>query len=206
MNEKSSQTLLSLILISLLITISILITACSCSSETQQQTEVPSSIINKSNQFIVSKTGKNIFQNYITIDPAKTKKIGSDFFMVYKFKIPDKSYVNNEIRFTVDSLGNVLQNREVVGIPDCASNPNLCKFSVTEEQARQVAADHSLSKGIKDWSADFEWNAKYNQYVWKILSTEKETKVGDRIKGNGQQMIIDPNTGDVIATNEWKIN
>ncbi|MCK7525364.1 MAG: hypothetical protein MZV64_51015 [Ignavibacteriales bacterium] len=78
----------------------------------------------KADQFIISKTGNDFFKKYITADFLQSKHIAPNYLMVYKFYMPEKPFVDELIRFTVDSSGKVLTQYEVVGIPDCNSNPN----------------------------------------------------------------------------------
>ena len=120
--------------------------------------------------------------------------------------MPEKPFVDELIRFTVDSTGKVLNQYEVVGIPDCNANQFDCDFVVDENTARQIAAENGLPKGIKDWKVDFVWVAKYNKYVWNLFSTLKENKNVDNYRAEGEQIVIDPNNASVIYQNSWKIN
>ena len=205
---KNSFSIFSkyIFLIALFGTLTFLIYSCSCSKTDKQATKVPSGIMQKADNFIAGRTGTEFFKRYISPDLKETKKIESGYFMAYKFKMPGKPYVDNEIRFTLDSLGNVLKDKEVVGIPDCGAGLGACDFSITEEKAKQIAAENKLPKGIKEWSAKFTWSTVYNKYVWEIISTEKETPAGDLSKSSGDRMIIDPNTGEVLASKIWKIH
>lgn len=180
---------------------------CSCKpcSENEKAT-IPLNVLKKSDSFITSKTGKDFFNKYITIDFSKSKHIEPNYLMAYKFYIPEKPFVDEEIRFTVDSTGKVLTQYEVVGIPDCNANQFDCDFVVDENTARQIAAENGLPKGIKDWKVDFVWVAKYNKYVWNLFSTLKENKNVDNYRAEGEQIVIDPNSASVIYQNSWKIN
>ena len=119
--------------------------------------------------------------------------------------MPEKPFVDESIRFTTDSLGNVLKQFEVVGIPDCNSNLNDCDFVVDEKIAKQIATEYGLPKGIKDWKVDFIWEAKYNKYVWHLFSTLKESKGDFGYRANGEQIVIDPNNASVIFQDSWQI-
>ena len=132
-------------------------------------------------------------------------KIGSHYDMVYNFKIPDKPYVDTKIKFSVDTLGNVINEENVVGIPDCLSTPDKCEFNINEEQAKSIAEKNNFPKGIKDWKVEFKWETQSNQYVWSILSTYQETQGSFGTHGNGEIMLIDPNSGEVLSTKPWRI-
>jgi len=126
--------------------------------------------------------------------------------MAYKLFMPEKQYVNATIKFTVDSVGNVIKNRDIVGIPRCKDYPYECDFNIDEETARLIATKMGLKEGIKEWDAGFLWDFKFQRYVWKILSTLTELGEGDHYKATGQEIIIDPNTGEMLALNNWRIN
>lgn len=50
------------------------------------------------------------FLKYITTDFIKSKHITPNYLMVYRFYMPEKPFINEEIRFTVDSAGSILKN------------------------------------------------------------------------------------------------
>ncbi len=178
--------------------------ACSCSC-TDSQSNVPDNVLKNSNRFIVSRVGQEFFDNYIKPDFRETKKINSKYYMVYDFKIPDKPYVDSKIKFEVDSTGNVLNRENVIGLPDCVADPGNCEFNIDEEQAIQIAKDNNFKQGIKDWKVEFKWEPKYNQYVWSILSTYEQSQGSNGMRGNGEILLIDPNSGNVISTDKWRI-
>ena len=74
-----------------------------------------------------------------------------------------------------------------------------CDFVVDEKIAKQIATENGLAKGIIDWKIDFLWDAKYNKYVWQLLSTIKESKGESGYRGEGEKIIIDPNNASVIV-------
>lgn len=187
--------------------LSIITYSCSCSNASMNdQNKIPASVVKSSDNYIISKTGKEFFNKYISQDFDKSLSIPPDYFMVYKLFIPEKPFVDSEIRFTVDSLGNVAKQKEIVGIPDCTTDPANCNFIVDEKSARDIASEAGLEKGIKDWKTQFYWDSNYNKYVWKVLSTlnEKEGEFGYR--GSGIELLIDPNSGKILSKNEWKVN
>ena len=181
--------------------------SCKCRScQDQEEDSVPLEVLTKADSFITASTGKEFFQNYIKTDFARTKYTPPYYEMAYKFFMPEKPYVDAIIKFTVDSVGNVLKNRDIVGIPRCLNFPEECDFKIDEQTARQIATNMGLKEGVKDWDAGFMWDFKLNRYVWRILSTLTELGEGDHYKATGQEMIIDPNNGDVLALNDWRIN
>jgi hypothetical protein len=178
--------------------------SCSCSC-TNSQSNIPDLVLKNSNKFIVSRVGQDFFDKYITPDFSNTKEINAKYYMVYSFKIPDKPYVDTKIKFTVDSTGRVTERDNVIGLPDCLSGPEKCQFNINKEQAVQIAKDNKFKQGIKDWKTEFKWEPKYHQYVWSILSTLEESRGSFGLTGNGEILLIDPNTGEIISKNPWRI-
>lgn len=186
---------------------SLLFESCRCPAESElPKSKIPESILQKANEFIITKTGKDFFDKYISIDLSESRPIPPNYFFAYKLFNKEKPYVDEQIRFITDSHGNVLTQFEVAGIPDCASDPLNCEFVVDEKIARQVAGESGLAKGIKDWEAYFEWNTKYEKYVWKIVSTTKEVKMEDHSRAEGELMLIDPATAKVLSKESWQVN
>jgi hypothetical protein len=193
-----------LIVIALLV--GFVIYSCSClTCGSKEEANVPLDVLEKADSFIVSKTGGHFFNNYIAIDFFRTKHTAPYYEMVYGLYIPEKSYVDALIKFTVDSVGNVVEKRDIIGIPNCRFYPLECEFNIDEQTARQIATDNGLEEGIKEWKAGFIWNAKYGKYVWHLLSTLEEMEGEFGYKAKGKEVIIDPSNGEVIALNDWDI-
>ena len=205
-NKFFIKTSLLISAISLFIIIAAL-TSCKCRAcEDQEEGSVPLDILVKADSFITASTGKEFFNKYITADFYRTKHTPPYYEMAYKFFMPEKPYVSATIKFTVDSVGSVMKNRDIVGIPRCKNFPEECDFNIDEQTARQIASDMELKEGIKEWEAGFLWDFKLQKYVWRILSTLTEYSSGDNYKATGQEMVIDPNTGEVLALNDWRVN
>jgi len=181
--------------------------SCKCRTcSDQEEATVPVEILAKADSFIVSTTGEEFFKKYITPDFYRTK-VHPDFYeMAYKFFMPEKPFVSATIKFMIDSAGNVMKNRDIVGIPRCENFPKECQFDIDEATARQIASQKGLKEGIKEWDAGFLWDFKLNRYVWRILSTLNELGGEENYKATGQEMVIDPYTGEVLALNDWRIN
>jgi hypothetical protein len=183
------------------------LTGCKCRAcDDEEKGTVPVEVLAKADSFIIASTGKEFFNQYIKPDFARTKHTPPYFEMAYRFFMPEKSYVDAIIKFTVDSVGNVLKNRDIVGIPRCLNFPEECDFNIDEQTAKQIATNMGLKEGVKDWDAGFMWDFKLNRYVWRILSTLTELGTEENYKATGQEMIIDPNIGEVLALNDWRIN
>lgn len=195
-----------LLIAGLIITTGIINISCSCSScSKQEQASVPLDVLNKSNEFIIGKTGEEFFNKYITPDFVRTKYTPPYYEMAYRFFMPEKDYVVATIKFTVDSAGNVLKDREIIGIPDCKNNPSDCNFNIDKENAIQIARESGLKAGIKDWDVGFIWNPQLQKYVWHVLSTLQESEGELGYRGSGQEAIINPVTGELIEIHDWHV-
>jgi len=206
--KKKSILKISILLSALIILVSIsVLTSCKCRAcEDKEEGSVPLEVLTKADSFITVSTGKNFFQKYITPDFYRTKHTPPYYEMAYKFFMPEKPYVNATIKFTVDSMGNVLKNRDIVGIPRCVNYPEECNFNIDEPTAKIIAGNMGLNEGIREWDTGFMWDFKLKRYVWRILSTLTEFGNEENYKATGQEMLIDPNTGEVLALNDWRVN
>jgi hypothetical protein len=176
----------------------------SCSKE--DEAVIPVDVLAKADSFIISSTGKEFFSKYITADFYLSKHTPPYYEMAYRLYMPEKPYVNSVIKFTVDSVGNVIKNRDIVGIPACRFFPEECNFNIDEQTARIIANEMGLKDGIKEWQAGFLWDFERKRYVWKILSTLDEIGSDENYKATGQEIVIDPADGEVLALNDWRIN
>jgi hypothetical protein len=173
-----------------------------CSSGIGQQNNVPEEVIAGTNEYIIQKTGEAFFNSYIKIDAGKSTGDSNYYNIVYKLQDPGKEYVDEEIKITVDSLGNIV-NEPVPGLPDCINDKTACSFNVDEAEAKKIAADNGLSKGRKGWKTEFTWQPEYSRYVWKITSVEYESEGSHGYRGNGEVIIIDSSSGQVLDKSEW---
>jgi len=194
---------LSFILI--LVFLSLFINACRCPScSSQEETMVPKEVLSKANDFIRLRTGNDFFEKYISPDFTRTKFTPPYYFLTYRLIMSDKPYVNTVIQFSIDSAGNVIKDRDIIGIPNCQDGG--CIFNITEDQAVKIAKESGLEKGIKPWKTGFLWDSNLKQYTWHILSTSTESQGTGGFRGNGKEIIIDPNSGLVLEMNDWHVN
>ena len=185
--------------------ISINLSSCSSDSGKRRESVVPFEALQKANVFVISKTGLEFFKNYIATNFAKSKHIPPYYEVAYNLYIPEKPYVNALITFTVDSNGNVIKDRDIIGIPGCKNKPAQCNWQIDKETAINIAEKNGLAKGIKEWQVKFIWNPERQIYVWYILSTIREFNGDYGYRGMGKEMIIDPASGEVLALNDWNI-
>ena len=181
-----------------------IIYSCSCSNcSKQEETVVPIDVLKKANAFIISKTGEEFFDNYIAPDFVRTKYTPPYYNMTYNLRMLEKPYVNNKITFTVDSIGNIIKERDIIGIPNCNAHPSQCNWNLDKEAAIEVATKNGLEKGVKDWQVDFIWNPERQIYVWHIVTVLREIEGDYGYRGIGKDMVIDPVTGEILALNDW---
>lgn len=196
------------------ILISLFLTACSCPvcdivdnryPKTLKMIGVPEKIKEKVDNYIAAKTGEDFFVKYVSLNETASFFDSVKYYWVYDISMPGKEWVTGKIDLFTDSLGNIDQLMEVNGIPDCGTNPNGCSFDITPNQAFKIAIKEGLKPGIKEWSQKFLWNAKFNRYVWQIISTLEESQGSQGFRGSGEEIIIDASTGEKLDFNEWKV-
>jgi hypothetical protein len=71
------------------------------------------------------------------------------------------------------------------------------------KSAVEIARENGLSEGIKDWTVELKPVEKFSDCVWEIRSFKYESRGSHGYTGNGEQMIIDPVTGEVLEKKEW---
>ena len=177
-----------------------------CGNVSKKTGDIPEQLQKNADEFVISKTGKDFFNNYINPDYNKITEIKDGYLMVYNFSIPDKEGMEGEIRFSIDSIGNIKKDKEIVGIPDCKSNSENCSFNISKDEAKNIAKREGLEEGIKEWDINFVWKPEYKNYTWQIRTTLSETKGTEFYRGSGKAMLIDPNNGSIIKTEEWRVN
>jgi hypothetical protein len=190
------------------------------SSETMSRHIIPSAIVEKSNQFIISKVGQDFFDKYIHylksfyIAPsqylldhpnlaANESLLQPYYHIAYTFKMPEKPFVDELIQFSVDTNGTVIAGSEVSGIPDLINNPSAANFTIDEAQARVIAKNAGLENGIAGWRTSFHWyGGNLNTYVWTVQNTlQEDSQFG--YSANGREIIIDASSGKVLNILEW---
>jgi hypothetical protein len=198
---------------SLLLTIIVLfsfIFTVSCTSEKAEVKIIPEFIIEKGNQFIISKVGAEYFNKYITFNSSDSKYVvGTDYhqasflnnasyLMVYSFRIPDKPWVNESLSFFMDLQGNVVAVSPA--IPDIINHPEEGEFPIDKQMAVEIAKNAGLEPGIKDWEAIFHWYyGDPETFVWTVRNTLSESDIG----GYGKVIVIDANDGKVLMKSEY---
>ncbi len=187
------------------LTLMFVLASCACSRcDAQEESTVPEHVKKKADEFIISSTGTEIFNNYISQDFRRTKKIDDGYLMIYRLIIPEKPFVNTVIEFRTDTSGNVIQPETASGIPDCYSGE--CEFNINQMQAEEIALQNDFEKGINEWKIGFLWNAKNKKYLWHILNTFSESEGAHGYRGNGKEMLIEPSDGTIVSVNEWRVN
>jgi len=200
---KNLKSLSSIIAIAAL---SFLIYSCSCPCSGKKDVpNVPLDVLNNATAFVISKTGEKFFNDYIIPDFVLTKHVPPYYEMTYRLYIPEKPYVNTKISFTVDGTGKVVEKKDIIGIPECVTTPSSCDWQIDKEAAISIAKENKLEEGVKDWKMRFVWNPERQIYVWHILTTIREFEGDFGYRGSGNEMLIDPVSGEVLAVTGWHI-
>ena len=205
MKHRSRNIAKWFLLFLLLSSVGIALNSCSCGCGSADAADVPLNVLNKANDFIISKTGKDFFDKYITPDFALITYTEPNYKMVYRLFMPEKPFVNITIKFTIDSTGKIIDGDGVTGIPDFKNDPQSCEFNIDEKTAEKIASENGLRKGVINWKTGLLWDKDLDRYVWHVLSTFSETGKGNDYKGSGKELIIDPTNGKVLSASLWHI-
>jgi len=187
-------------------------------------TPLPPEIIDAGNRFIISRVGPDFFNNSINFNRNKSRYyppnqmclqdpdncsaflLHSHYLMVYDIKIPQIPQCDEFIEFVLDSIGNIIEERDVFGLPDCVNNPGECLFPVDEAQAISIATNAGLEEGIKPWIIDFYWYGwDLRTFVWSVKNTLYEKSEGNEYYANGKIVVIDANSGEVLRIDSWLV-
>ncbi len=164
-----------------------------CGESSKSKSGIPENVIESADQYVISKTGEEFFNNYIKFDSENSKNDSPYYLVKYKFQIPEKDFVDEEIYFSLDEEGKILTHRKVYGIPDCAQNPQNCEFKITEDDAVKVASEVGVNEAEGNFKSDFTWSEILEKYVWKIQLLDYE------YENRGQEVLIDANNGIVLG-------
>ncbi len=174
------------------LTLSVFLVTCSPQPEIKP---IPEFIIQKGNQFVISKVGNEYFNKYIKYNPSKSRYENNSYWMVYSFVIPDKSFVNESFWFYLDIDGNFFGLQP--GIPDLIKNPQEGDFLIDEQTAIDIAKKAGLEEGIKKWKTSFHWyHGNLQTFVWTVQNTLRES--------SGKIIVIDANDGKILMQNDWR--
>ncbi|MBN1996742.1 hypothetical protein JW935_04260 [candidate division KSB1 bacterium] len=186
--------------------------------------QISNLIIDKSNQFFISRVGQEFFDHNISLDLEHSQYCFPSlycylhtsscpdvqkeprFLIVYSFKIKDRPFVNESISFETDTTGFILTPENGLGIPDCISQPIECQFPIDEDRAILIAKEAGLEDGIKEWKTSFHWFAGDLQtFVWTVSNTLSESGSGEGYTASGKVVVIDANTGEICRIDSWTI-
>ncbi|GJQ31869.1 MAG: hypothetical protein HBSAPP04_07080 [Ignavibacteriaceae bacterium] len=194
--------------------LSFILSACSCPvceitenryPKTFKLMGVPENMKERVDSYIAARSGEDFFLKNVKLNETASYFDSVKYYWVYDIAIEGKEWASGKIELFTDSLGNVDPLMEVSGIPECASNPNSCDYTITPTKAKELAQKEGLKAGVKEWSVKFIWNPKYKNYVWQVLSTLEESQGSHGFRGSGQELILDASTGAKLEMNEWKV-
>ena len=174
---------------------------------------LPESIVDAAERHLVSRVGEEFFLAYLRLNPSGSRyveppedeTIPADtdrryrlpyYSLVYRFRMPQHGFVDEEIHCHVCPDGAVLQCRAV---PDCVGAPEECRFPIDEDQARQIAVAEGLAAGIEPWRFGFAWHEGHGTYIWSVSNAMERTP--DR--STGEVVTIDANSGAVFPRTTW---
>jgi hypothetical protein len=180
---------------------------------------IPADIIERANNVVIAKVGKDFFDQNITIKTESTKHNGPDqwcidhpgdcsaflskpnYVVVYKIKVPDKPFVDVPSQLILDDAGTLITENGEPDFPDCMQDAKECEFPIDEAGAIQIAKDAGLAEGIKKLETSFGWTSKEKTFFWSVRNTTRED-IPNCSKG-GSDITIDANDGKVLEETSW---
>lgn len=189
------------------ITIVLFVDSCSCKTcgVNSNVIEVPEIIFSEANKLIIDKVGREFFEQYIHADYLTSKKKKDKYEVRYNFKMLDYNFVDEEILIVTDSTGKLFAGSQLKGIPFCTMDENGCVFIVDKERAIEIGVENSLPEGIKEWAVEFRWSVVVGRYIWHVVSTTREFGEGNNYKASGEEIMINPVSGEVLKRRNWNI-
>ena len=188
----------------------------------EERIPVPNSIIEKANQIIISRTGKEFFEKNIKFSAERSRKNlpttsciqnpdscatflqKTNYLVEYDFQVPGLNSVSTIMEFAVDENGNFIPEREPDGelpIPNCVANQRECEFTIDREKAITIAQNAGLKEGIIAWQITFGWNFNKHTFDWSIMNTTTENK--ENCSASGSSLSIDANDGNILNQSGW---
>lgn len=178
-------------------------TSCACNDEGVSY--IPVDVLEKAHAVVASKTGLEFFKNHIRLNQELTVRRPNMYEFHYILTYPGLINYPQKITFMTDTLGNLLSNFAVTGIPDCSSDPVLCEIKVNDSSALEIARKSGMGEGVREPRIELIWNPEYNRHVWEIYSYEQYSQGSQGFRGKGKLFRIDPYSGIVLAKEEWKV-
>jgi len=176
-------------------------TAISCSSVKISEKQKKAEDIVKTK--IVSATTPAYFDKYFKFLPEKYSESNSDVNIVAAVKIPELEYTDTLI-FRV--AGNNVENFSTLrDIPDCFEDTTKCEFNINKEKLLKILKDKKLLEEHNSFIVKTIWDDKEKRFLWKVTITKESYRVGDRVRGHGIFVFVNPASGEIVKTEEWKV-
>ncbi len=180
----------------------IILTGCSCNCGAEEKPgEVPEKVFKTADEYLSELLGQKFFTQNIYPNYAASGKRNEKYELHYYFTHPEYSFISEDVMLITDSTGTPLQTK---GIPEKIAY-EAKKGLISEAKVLEIARENNLPKGVKDWQVSFRWEGSLGEYIWHIISTEKELGERENYKAEGVEIMIDPISGDVIKEREWQI-
>jgi len=161
---------------------------------------------------IIARVGDDFFKQYITPQSALwyppearcnehpdtcSEEVRRGYSAVtYRFRIPEVTWVDQNISCNVDVDGRV---SSLLGVSDCVKDRAECSFPYDEAAAEAIAVKAGLEPGIEPWKYLFHWHDGFHTYVWTVSNTLSRHESD----GEGRLVTIDANDGRVLGTLWW---
>ncbi len=172
-----------------------------CSSNiTKEEENAEQTVINK----IIEQTSSDFYNSYFT--PVRKKYFTGDG-KVHIFLLESISVIeySDTLEFIVEN-GSVVNFAKVKGIPDCFEDENNCIFKINKDKLLRYLKDKQVIEPGNEFIAKSIWDDEGKRFLWKVTITKEKFNVGDRVRGKGIFVFVNPANGKIVKTKEWRIN
>lgn len=154
------------------------------------------------NNYIRDRVGEEVFsQDFVLV--GREAKFWNDlpnprYNLTFQYAPKNSPWVDVEFKIIVATDGScdALSSRP---IPDCASQPELCDVEIIKAEAIEIAEQHGLPIGIREWKVELRTKEDYDGFVWVVTSFISEK----RYQASSRVLVIDGYIGDVLADESW---
>ncbi|UCD37056.1 MAG: hypothetical protein JSW54_09475 [Fidelibacterota bacterium] len=167
----------------------------------------PDSILTKAQDYLVCQVGQMFFDEYFAYDCRASRRDDQDYRVSFRFRVPEKPYIDELITVALDSIGEVIiDSSSAAANLSCIESESNCEFPIDEATAIQIAREAGLEDGIFIIHTSFYWyGGDLKRYVWSVKNTTGFERYGYEFSGGGQRFTIDARTGEILKESFWMV-
>ena len=162
---------------------------------------VPPEIVRAAWEFLGDKAGEDFCQSYVVYDSLESRRVvppedasRAPWSRIrFHLRSLEEPLIKGEINFSLDDSGELLEEQNSWGIPQCDERIGGCDLEVSSEQAKELACSAGLDPGIGGYSVEFHFSGTHQRYYWIVTATYERTETYER----GQVATVNTQSGSV---------